>query len=274
MEDRRRISYELMRPQEIIAARERLPVAYIPLGPMEWHGPHMPLGVDMLHAYSVALAVASEIGGVVLPPLPLGTETVLEEDRVRARGFRGDEKIIGMDFPGLPLLSLYIEESAFGVIVRELIRGLKQQEFKVITVVNGHGGHNHLTTLKRICVEETERGRVEVLNGFAFDTATVKDGHAERYETGFMRAYYTDTIDLSALPPLPTPLKNVEYGILDEETCLGDPTPDFTVRMKQDPRYSDVEAGKKDLENGVRRISQQVNAALKSIGFFPPALSR
>jgi creatinine amidohydrolase len=260
------IRYEFLTPQEIIAARQRLPVVLVPLGPMEWHAPHLPLGVDMLHAYSVALAEASELGGLVIPPLPLGTETVLEEARLQARGFKGNEKIIGMDFPGFPLRSLYNEDSAFGVVLRDLIRGLKRQLFKVIVIVNGHGGHNHLATIKRICVEETEPGEVEVIVGFAFDTSSVKDGHAERYETSFMRAFYPDTVDLNMLPPLPKPLKNVDYGILDEETCLGHPTPDFTVRESQDPRFSDLELGKQDLKNCVTRIDQQIREALARIG--------
>ena len=109
--------YELMRPQQIIAAREKSSMAFIPLGPMEWHAPHMPYGTDMLHAYAISLHLAKEFGGVVLPPLPLGSETILSPDRLRDRGFKGDEKIIGMDFPDLALPSLYIEESAFASIV-------------------------------------------------------------------------------------------------------------------------------------------------------------
>lgn len=73
----------------------------------------------------------------MLLPLPLGTETVLEPDRVQDRGFKRDEKIIGMDFPDLPSPGLFAEDSAFGVIVHEVIRALKRQLFKVIVVVNG-----------------------------------------------------------------------------------------------------------------------------------------
>ena len=30
-------------------------MAYVPIGPLEWHGPHLPVGVDMLHAHAMAL---------------------------------------------------------------------------------------------------------------------------------------------------------------------------------------------------------------------------
>ena len=256
------VRYEMMRPQEILAARDREPVAYVPLGPLEWHGPHLPFGVDMLHAYTIALQCAREMGGVVLPPLPLGTETVLEPDRVRDRGFEGTERIVGMDFPGLSLPSLYIQETALGVILHDLVRALKVQRFKVIVLCNGHGARHHQGMLMRVAVEETEPGKVAVLHALAFDVSPGKGGHAERYETGFMRAYYPDTVDLDALPSLPIPIKNVETGILDGPTCKAKPMPDFTVRPEQDPRNSSVEEGLEDVRNAVQRIGKQVQEAL------------
>ncbi len=256
------VRYELLRPQQIITARQKLPVVYLPLGPMEWHGEHLPFGVDMLHAYTIALETARSIGGVVLPPLPLGTESILEPDRVRHRGFEGHERIEGMDFPGLSLPSLYVVENSFMTAVRELVRALKRQMFRVIVIVNGHGAKYHMSGLMRVAVEESEPGKHAVLHALAFDIAPGKGGHAERYETGFMEAYFSKTVDLNALPALPAPLKNIETGILDGPTCEGKPTSDFTVRPEQDPRFAKVEEGYQDVKNGVRRVSEQVREAL------------
>ncbi len=266
------VRYAYLRPAQIIAARDKSPIAYLPLGPMEWHAPHMPYGTDMLHAYTIALNLATEFEGVVLPPLPLGSETILSPDRLRDRGFEGDEKVIGMDFPGLALPSLYIEESAFGVIVHELVRGLKRQGFKLIVLVNGHGGKFHMIALDRIAAEESEPGQVAVIHGFPLDTSPNRKqlgGHAEKGETSFMMAYYPETIDLGALPPLPKPLKNLELGILDGPTCIGQPTPDFTVRENQDPRYATPEEGREELANAVRIISEKIRQALASLNLSP-----
>ncbi len=260
----REVRYERLRPQQLIAEQQRAPVVYLPIGPMEWHGLHLPLGVDMLHAYTVALETAKAVGGVVLPPLPFGTESILEPNRVKDRGFPENERILGMDFPGLSFPSLYVEEHAMGVIVHEMVRALKRQHYRVIVIVNGHGAMYHLTALIRIAVEESVPGEVAVLHGLAFDVGPGKGGHAERYETGFMLADYPDTVDLGALPPLPTPLRNVENGILDGPTCEGKPTPDYTVRLEQDPRQASVEEGRQDVRNGVERIGNQVKAALKT----------
>src|SRR5579864_5564960 len=124
-----KVQYELMTPGEIVAARARCPVAFVPVGPIEWHGPHLPLGTDALVAHHLAVRAARIVGGVVLPALFAGTETVRlpgsGAGQLGALGFSDDERVVGMDFPGFPVKGLYFEESAFGVTVRELVRGLK-----------------------------------------------------------------------------------------------------------------------------------------------------
>jgi creatinine amidohydrolase len=257
----RQIRYELMRPQEIVAARERAPVAYVPIGPMEWHGPHMAVGMDMLHAHAMALEAAQKAGGVVLPPFPLGTETFTDPDRLRHRGFTGNERIYGMDYPGFTLPSLYIEESAFGLIIREVIRGLKRQAFRVIVLVNGHGAANHRATLTRIVTEESEPGEVTVLlTGYLYDTRY--RGHAELGETSFLMAYHPDTVDLTTLPPPSTPLDYRRFGILDKPTVAGEPTPGFVVCPEQDPRRATADQGREDVAHESSHIAEKVREAL------------
>jgi creatinine amidohydrolase len=258
--------YEMMRPQEIIAERERVPVAYVALGPMEWHGPHLPYGTDMLHAYSLALDAAERAGGVVLPPLPLGTETMLGPKRERDRGFKGTERIVGMDFPGFSLPSLYIEESAFGIIISDLVRALKRQKFRVIVLVSGHGGNNHRATLTRIAQEQSVPGTCIVLHAYGLrEPSDYKGGHAEKTEVSFMLAKYRETVDLQALPPSLQPLHNVEFGVLDLLTCMGKPTPDYTVRPQQDPRFATAEEGEKDHEYGVEMLVKMVAEAMSTM---------
>lgn len=261
--------YELLRPDEIVAERDRASVAYMPVGPLEWHGPHLPYGTDMLHAYTLALEAAPKTGGVVLPPLPLGTETYLSPQRLRDRGFSGQERIVGMDFPGFPLTSLYVEDSAFGVIVHEMIRALKRQGFRIIIMINGHGGQNHVATLDRIAVEEAEPGKASVRHLFVgrlVDQQPDRGGHAEKGETSVMLRYYPETVGVSSLPPLSTPLLNQEFGILDHPTCAGEPAPGFTVRPAQDPRYATAEEGREQTEERVRNIVESVRRDLEIMG--------
>ncbi len=44
------VYFELLRPDEITAERAHCLEAYQPIGPLEWHGPHLPLGTDLLYA--------------------------------------------------------------------------------------------------------------------------------------------------------------------------------------------------------------------------------
>jgi creatinine amidohydrolase len=258
------VRYERLRPEQIVAARAQAPVAYLPLGPLEWHGPHLPYGVDPLHAHVVAVECARATGGVVLPMLPLGTETYIEPDRLRHRGFRGDERIIGMDFPGFPLPSLYLEESALGVVVREIIRGFKRQAFQVIVIVNGHGAPNQRALLGRLAVEESRPGHVSVLlTGALLDTRI--RGHAEIREASYMVAYFPESVDLTALPARPEPLRTYETGILDQPSLAGHPAPDFSIGAEQDPRSATAAQGREDVASETRRITAKVRAALADV---------
>ncbi len=258
------IRYELLRPDQIVRARLRAPVVYLPMGPLEWHGPHLPVGTDMLHAQTMALEAARRTGGLVLPPLPLGTETYFDEERLRHRGFNGDERIFGMDYPGFMLPSLYVEESIMGVVVHELIRALKRQEFKVIVIVNGHGASNQLSTLKRIATEASEPGAVTVLvTGYRFDTEYRE--HAAMRETSYVLAHYSDTVDLSALPPASEALSYGKFGILDGPVCMGNPSPGFAVRDEEDPRLAVPELGRQDVGREADRIAEKVKKALKEV---------
>jgi len=67
----RRIQY--LCPDEVLAEMKLAPVAYQPCGLLEWHGPHLPLGVDSLNAEHVALMAAERSGGLVMPPFYFGT---------------------------------------------------------------------------------------------------------------------------------------------------------------------------------------------------------
>src|SRR5436309_12966560 len=120
----------------------------------------MPLGTDGLHAWHVALRVAREVGGVVLPPLFAGTDSLRlpgdGPEQLGALGVDEGARVVGMDFPTFPVKSVYFEESAFGLTVREVVRALKRDEYRLILIANGHGAQSQQQTLGRIALEETE----------------------------------------------------------------------------------------------------------------------
>jgi creatinine amidohydrolase len=261
------VQFELMRPPQIVDARQRCPVAYLPLGPLEWHGPHLPMGTDAIHAHRVALEVARRVGGVVFPPYFLGTDTVRPSDGpqgLRALGFAGHERIVGMDFPHNPVHSVYIEEGTLAVIVRELIRLIKQDPYRLIILVNGHGAPNHLRALRRLAAEESspqQRVVFETTWGAPIP-ADLDPGHAERGETAFVMSALPHSVDLSALPPVEKPLRYRDFGIVNGSAFDGRPSPDFTVPRGSDPRYATSEEGAAMLTRAVERLALQVEKYL------------
>lgn len=266
----RTVRFELLRPAEILAEKARFPVAFQPIGPLEWHGPHLPYGTDPLHAEEVAIRTAQQLGGVVIPTLYWGAERERTPQSLQDLGFQGDEWIVGMDFPANSMKSLYSMEDVFAMVVRARLELLIDQGYKLIVIVNGHGAANHIAALQRLAKEYTAHGSAHVLFTIAFDAradGTYSIGHADALETSLMLAIQPESVDVSALPALPDPLNNIDWGIVDGETFGGEPTPDHTLRPEADPRLnSSAEQGETALKGDVVRLSKQVHEALKQAG--------
>src|SRR5437016_10864973 len=61
------LRYAELRPDELDAAFANKPLAVIAWGALEWHGPHLPLGLDGIVAESFAESLAEKTAGVLLP---------------------------------------------------------------------------------------------------------------------------------------------------------------------------------------------------------------
>lgn len=60
--------FEEMRPFELERLVAEQPLAWVPVGTLEWHGPHLPVGLDALKAHALLLRCAERAGGAVMPP--------------------------------------------------------------------------------------------------------------------------------------------------------------------------------------------------------------
>ncbi len=68
--ERRNHDWTLMTPRDLDEAISELPLALVPCGSLEWHGPHLGTGSDFLRGEAICSGVAERLGGgVVLPPL-------------------------------------------------------------------------------------------------------------------------------------------------------------------------------------------------------------
>ncbi len=258
---------QYLRPEEILQEMRQTPVAYLPLGLLEWHGPHLPLGVDAFNAETVCRLAADESGGLVWPTQYFGTERERDPELLDALGFERDTYIVGMDFPANSLPSPYASEEAFAIIIREQFRMIARMGFKVIATVSGHGATNQLETLKRLAAEFNAAGQARVLVELPFvadDTGVMAVGHASRIETAVMQAIAPETVRLDNLPALPEPLKNAAFAIVDYLTFSGQPSPERTVHDFDDPRLATADDGYDHMRRAAAKIAAAVKTALQS----------
>ena len=79
---------------------DRVPLIIVPVAPLEYHGPHMPVGTDPINASQVSHACCKKLRkGVVLPTMFMGTEREHGPACVESLGFEPGKYVVGMDFP-------------------------------------------------------------------------------------------------------------------------------------------------------------------------------
>ncbi|MGD0089231.1 MAG: creatininase family protein [Planctomycetota bacterium] len=257
------VQAQFLRPEQILAIRQRTSLAFLPLGPLEWHGPHLPLGVDPLRAEMAAVELARVMGGVALPTLYMGTERERAPAMLRRIGFKGDEYVVGMDFPACSLRSLYCSEELFGLVLRgwlDLIH--RSWGFRRIVIVNGHGGENHLAVINRLRLEYEAGGEVRVATvlpvlGFPHGDC----GHATREETETLMVRYPECTDLSTLPRRGVPLQNLRWAIVDGDTFSGR-RHTGTVAAVEDPRDADLRRGARIFTRTLGQLVRHLDAWL------------
>ncbi len=174
----------------------RRPVLLLPLGAVEPHGPHAPLGTDPLISRGMCeraadrLAADEDVHVLVLPEVPYGVTRF-------AAGFAG---------------GVHIGEETLHSLLVDIGSALIGQRLRRILLVNNHFEPAHLVTLRRA---------VETLN-FAYDgrvalldlvrrrhaerlTEEFKSGecHAGRYETSLVLADRPELVDQPLMRTLP-----------------------------------------------------------------------
>lgn len=250
----RKVNFEKLPPAQLKAAMKERSIVYLPIGSMEWHGPHMGMGMDTDNAYEVALQTAARIGGVVYPPLYIGTEKPRSLEMVKQLGFTENEHIIGMDFPKNTITSMYWPPELFEAVVRQHIEFLYQMEYKVIVLMNGHGADNQVEILSRLSEEYTEKWKIQVIMIVTlFDDCGEGIGHAGLAETAIMQAICPESVRLELLPPKPAKLYNTQFAIVDNDTFVSGPNEDYSVRY--DPRDATPEMGKRLIAFAVNRCA-------------------
>ncbi len=257
--------YEWLRPGQLRERQHACPLVLFPLGPLEYHGPHMPLGTDPLNATYVAHACCRRLGkGVVLPTMYVGTERERDPDMLESLGFKRDDYVVGMDFPSRQWNSHYLPEEVFALVVASELRGLIRQGYTYIFIVNGHGAFNHNAVLKRLCIElsNTTSAQVDFAIGVPEQAAAAGAiGHADIAEASLVMSYNPTAVDVGTLPPKDVPLKYADFSVVNGQGFIAS-KPDRLVPKEFDPRYANEQIGKEYFEKTVEEICGKIECLL------------
>jgi creatinine amidohydrolase len=157
------------------------PLVIVPVGALEAHGPHLPLGSDQIQSEVTALALAERVDALVAPTIPYGS----------APGARR--------FPGTASLTISQLETYTEGVLSELARsGVRR-----MLVLSGHGERGHMAALREAAdtvVRAHPGTRAVVLCDYEFvyemrgNAAPASDGHAGLLETSRMIALAPETV--------------------------------------------------------------------------------
>jgi creatinine amidohydrolase len=202
--------FERLRPAELEALVAKAPIAWVPVGTLEFHGPHLPFGVDAFESHGLAREAAARAGGVVLPPTYLACSC--------------------LDMP----YTLSFSHEVVAASVRETIEQLANRGFSAVVVLTGHCPLDLLHLLKRVCAEASA-GREDLaaygccwlelnaarLTGPQEGEPRVAD-HAALVETSWMLALEPDLVRLDRLADDPEAVHAGVYGRNPRFTASGE----------------------------------------------------
>jgi len=202
--------YAELRPNELDAIRDESPVAYVPWGALEWHGPHLPLGLDGMTAEATAERCMKRTGGVLLPTTWWPITTLPHH------------------------ASLSINSKVVRSLWDEVFNSLAGAGWKVVVLLSGHYAQGHELVLMTAAEEAVRRLGLLVL---ALPPLALVDeemlDHAALWETSLLLALRPKLVDLDALGS--DPLITAHSAVLGRDprgtasASLGETTLDLAV---------------------------------------------
>ncbi|HEX9340926.1 MAG TPA: creatininase family protein [Thermoplasmata archaeon] len=158
-----------MTSEEFAAIAKKDPVVIVPVGALEEHGRHLPLGADMIQPLHVVDEVARRTGAFVAPSIPYGVCTTTRP------------------YPGTVSVSV----DALKAFVRDVLADLVRNGVRRVMIVSGHAGREHMMALRVAAQDVVNQGtglKATVLSDYDIIYASEGllpegDGHAGAGET-------------------------------------------------------------------------------------------
>ena len=153
--------WEEMTAPDIGALDREHTIVLLPLGSVEQHGHHMPVGTDSILAHSVCLSASARRDGIVVLPPPW-------------YGFSAHH----MAFAGTVTLPAPTLIALGEAIVESVI----EHGFRRVAIINGHGGNSGVMSVLASTLGHRFHGKARVVALTYFQVA--QHGIAELRETG------------------------------------------------------------------------------------------
>jgi creatinine amidohydrolase len=171
-----------LRPAEIEARLAVASVAYLPLGSLEFHGPHLPIGLDALTAQGVCLAAAERTGGIVLPVV---------------------HTAVGGEHTRYPWTLMAADPRPIEALLAETLDRLHQLAVRRIVLLSGHFAGEQHDLIER--VTDAFNARATSSRAIARTLGQVPDSpvppdHAARFESLVLQALDPDLVHVDLLP--------------------------------------------------------------------------
>ncbi len=203
------MQWEHLTSADFARAARKTGVCVFPIGVVEKHGNHLPLGTDFLNAHAIACRAAEKEAAVVFPPFYFG-------QIYEARCFPGTITI-------KPTLLLEIIQGMFDEIGRN--------GFTKIIVHNGHGGNwDLLRFLAQCSLWEEKPYSVYVQTSWLDDTKkkewealleTPLHAHACECETSITLANFPELVKMARVPESPAEPLNRAQHLKNTKTGIG-----------------------------------------------------
>ena len=172
---------ERLRPDQSELALAQRSLIYLPLGTIEWHCYHLPVGLDALTAHGLCLAAADRTGGLVWPVLYYGTG-----------GGHGQ-------FPWTVMMPTATEIEA---ILTFTLRRLSDLGVAKAVLFAGHFADEQLAMINRIEADWNAPGRVPQVRALSVNQADIPDfppDHAGLFETTLLQGIEPRLVEIARL---------------------------------------------------------------------------
>jgi len=177
---------QFLRPGQLLALMDAFPVAYQPVGTLEWHGRQNPIGCDAIKAERLCIAAAERTGGVVMPPLYFSSDAILDMGHGYARGM---DAAAGFELPG----SFYqIEGHLFVELLANACGNYLRRGFALVILVSGHNPGIQQNLMDEVCYRFMRADGARPVRAL-MEYMAVEEGdprrhsdHAAAYETSMM----------------------------------------------------------------------------------------